>query len=59
MSASIKLARLLLNLGARGQKTELRVRIHRPVTQEEIGQYIAACRATVTLPLPTSRVSDS
>ena len=51
MNASIKLARLLLHLGASGQETEHGARICCSFTQEEIGLYIGVCRETVTMTL--------
>ncbi len=51
MTASIKLARLLLHLGAQGQRMELGSQINCPLTQDAIGLYIGACRQTVLLAL--------
>ena len=48
LTASIKLARLLLLWSAEGQRTELGARIHCSLTHEEIGECIGVSRETVT-----------
>ncbi len=45
---SAKVARLLLELCSRGQRTELGVRIHIPLTHGEIGECIGTSRESVT-----------
>jgi CRP/FNR family transcriptional regulator len=47
-TASIKLAMLLLQWCAKGQRVGLGVRIHCSHTHEEIGEYIGLSRETVT-----------
>jgi CRP-like cAMP-binding protein len=51
MTPSIKLARLLLQLSAKGQQTEQGTHIHCPLTEDAIGLYIGACQQTVNLAL--------
>ncbi len=48
LTASMKLAMLLLQWCAEGQRAELGVRLHCPLTHEEIGEYIGLSRETVT-----------
>jgi CRP/FNR family transcriptional regulator len=48
LTASMKLAMLLLQWCAEGQRAELGVRIHCPLTHEEIGEYVGLSRETVT-----------
>lgn len=48
LTASIKLARLLLLWSTEGQRTGLGARIHCSLTHEEIGEYIGLSRETVT-----------
>lgn len=48
MSAPEKLARLLLDWGDKGQKTETGARFTFSLTHEEIGEFIGASRETVT-----------
>lgn len=48
MTASMKLAMLLLQWCAGGQRTEFGVRIRCSLTHEEIGEYIGISRETVT-----------
>jgi len=52
-SAPEKLARLLLDWGENGQKTENGMRFHFPLTHEEIGEFIGTSRETVTRTLTT------
>jgi CRP/FNR family transcriptional regulator len=52
-SAPEKLARLLLDWGENGQKTEAGMRFHFPLTHEEIGEFIGTSRETVTRTLTT------
>jgi CRP/FNR family transcriptional regulator len=52
-SAPEKLARLLLDWGENGQKTEAGLRFHFPLTHEEIGEFIGTSRETVTRTLTT------
>jgi CRP/FNR family transcriptional regulator len=48
IAASIKLARLLLQWSAEGQRTRFGARIRCSLTHEEIGEYIGMSRETVT-----------
>ena len=48
LTASMKLAKLLLQWCAEGQRTGLGVRVHCSHTHEEIGEYIGLARETVT-----------
>jgi CRP/FNR family transcriptional regulator, cyclic AMP receptor protein len=48
LTAPMKLAMLLLQWCAGGQRAELGVRIHCSLTHEEIGEYIGLSRETVT-----------
>jgi len=48
LTASIKLARLLLQWSAEGQRTDRGARIHCSLTHEEIGEYIGVSRETIT-----------
>lgn len=52
-SAPEKLARLLLEWSANGQKTEAGSRVRFSLTHEEIGEFIGASRETVTRTLST------
>jgi CRP/FNR family transcriptional regulator len=52
-SAPEKLARLLLEWSANGQKTESGMRFRFSLTHEEIGEFIGASRETVTRTLST------
>jgi CRP/FNR family transcriptional regulator len=48
LTASMKLAKLLLQWCAEGQRAGLGVRVHCSQTHEEIGEYIGLARETVT-----------
>jgi CRP/FNR family transcriptional regulator, cyclic AMP receptor protein len=52
-SAPERLARLLLDWGEHGHKTELGTTVHFAMTHEEIGEFIGASRETVTRTLAT------
>jgi CRP/FNR family transcriptional regulator len=57
-SSSGKLARLLLSWIGRGVETTQDVRVHAPVTHEEMAQRIGASRETVTRLLSELRKKD-